>query len=145
MAIQLSPSVVVREIDLTNVIPAVSTSIGAAVIEAAWGPVMDVSSIDSENVLVQRFGKPNNYNAANWFTAANFLAYAGNCLIVRSDTTNQRNAVSTLTGSVNTVVLTSGGAGYSQGSTQAIISAPNTIPNSIAAIPVYAGGSGYVR
>lgn len=143
MAIQLSPAVTVREIDLTNVIPAVSTSIGAAVIEAAWGPVMDVTSIDSENVMVQRFGKPNNYNAANWFAAANFLAYSGECLIVRSDTTNQRNAVSKLTGSVSSVVVTSGGAGYSQGSTTVTVSAPNTIPNSISAIPVASGGSGY--
>ena len=143
MAIQLSPSVVVREIDLTNVIPAVSTSIGAAVIEAAWGPVMDVTSVDSENVLVQRFGKPNNYNAANWFAAANFLSYSNNCLIVRSDTTNQRNAVSKLTGSVNTVTVTSGGAGYSQGSTTAVVSAPNTTANSVAEIPVISGGAGY--
>jgi hypothetical protein len=143
MAIQLSPSVVVREIDLTNVIPAVSTSIGAAVIEAAWGPVMDVTSIDSENVLVQRFGKPNNYNAANWFSAANFLAYSGQCLIVRSDTTNQRNAVAKMTGSVNTVTVNNGGAGYSQGSTSVVVSAPNTVASSVTEIPVVFGGSGY--
>lgn len=143
MAIQLSPAVTVSETDLTNVIPAVSTSIGAAVIEAAWGPVSDVTSIDSENVLVQRFGKPNNYNAQNWFAAANFLAYAGECLIVRSDTTNQRNAVSKLTGSVNDIVLTTGGAGYSEGSTIVTISSPNTIPSSVLAIPIYSGGLGY--
>lgn len=143
MAIQLSPSVVVREIDLTNVVPAVATSIGAAVIEAAWGPVMDVTTIDSENVLVQRFGKPNNYNAANWFAAANFLSYSNHLEVVRSDTTDQRNAVSKLTGSVNSVVLTSGGAGYSQGSTSVVIAAPDTLPSSIASIPVISGGLGY--
>ena len=32
MAFQVSPGVAVREIDLTNVVPAVSTSIGAVVI-----------------------------------------------------------------------------------------------------------------
>ena len=143
MAIQLSPSVVVREIDLTNVVPAVSTSIGAAVIEASWGPVMDVTTIDSENVLVQRFGKPNNYNAANWFAAANFLSYSNNLLVVRSDTTNQRNAVSKLTGSVNSVTLTSGGAGYSQGTVTVVVAAPNTLASSISAIPVVSGGAGY--
>lgn len=143
MSIQLSPAVVVKEIDLTNVVPAVATSIGAAVIEAAWGPVMDVTTIDSENALVQRFGKPNSYNAANWLTAANFLAYSNNCLVVRSDTTDQRNAVSKLTGSVNTVTVNSGGAGYSQGSTSVVIEAPNTIASSIASIPVAAGGAGY--
>lgn len=145
MAIQLSPSVVVREIDLTNVVPAVSTSIGAAVIEAAWGPVMDVTTVDSENVLVQRFGKPNNFNAANWFAAANFLSYSNNCLVVRSNTTNQRNAVAKLTGSVNTVTVNSGGAGYSQGSTTVVIAAPNTIASSIADIPVLSGGAGYTQ
>lgn len=143
MAIQLSPSVQIREVDLTNVVPAVSTSIGAAVIEAVWGPVMDVTTVDSENVLVQRFGKPNDFNFANWFTAANFLGYSNNCLVVRSDTTNQRNAVSQLTGSVNTVALTSGGAGYSQNTTTVVIAAPNAIANSIAAIPVVSGGAGY--
>jgi len=145
MAIQLSPSVVVREIDLTNVVPAVSTSIGAAVIEAAWGPVMDVTTVDSENVLVQRFGKPNDFNAANWFTAANFLAYSNNSVIVRSNTTNQRNAVSKLTGSVNTVTVNTGGAGYDQGSTSVVIAAPNTIASSIAFIPMTSGGTGYTQ
>lgn len=143
MAIQLSPSVTVREIDLTNVVPAVSTSIGAAVIEAAWGPVMDVTTLDSENVMVQRFGKPNNYNAANWFAAANFLSYSGHLLAVRSDTTNQRNAVSKLTGSVNAATILTGGAGYTQGTVTVVIAAPDTLPSSIAAIPVYSGGLGY--
>src|SRR5574343_203640 len=109
MAIQLSPGVAVREVDLTNVVPAVATSIGAAVIEAGWGPVMDVTTVDSENALVSRFGKPNDLNAANWMAAANFLAYSNNLLVVRSDTTKQRNAVSTLTFSVDSVPVTSAG------------------------------------
>lgn len=109
MAYQISPAVTVTETDLTNVIPAVSSSIGASVIEAAWGPVMDVTSIDSENVLVQRFGKPNNGNAQSWFATANFLAYSGQALVVRSDTTGQRNAVADLTGSVTSVSIGTGG------------------------------------
>lgn len=95
MAIALSPSVTVTEKDLTNVIPAVSTSVGATIVDAAWGPVMDVTTVDSENVFVQRFGKPNSTNATSWFTAANFLSYSNNLLVVRTDTTNQRNAVAT--------------------------------------------------
>ncbi len=85
MAIQVSPSVIVTEKDLTNIIPAVSSSIGATIIDAAWGPVMDVTSIDSENVLVQRFGKPNNSNFKNWLNLANFLSYSANALVVRTD------------------------------------------------------------
>lgn len=113
MAIQLSPSVVVTERDLTNVIPAVATSVGAAVVDAAWGPVMEVTRIDSENVLARDFGKPNATNAANWFTAANFLAYSNNLLLVRTNTSGQKNSVSTLTYSVSSVPVSNGGTSYS--------------------------------
>ena len=122
MAIQLSPSVVVTERDLTNVIPAVSTSVGATIIDAAWGPVMDVTTVDSENVLVRRFGRPNAQNSASWFTAASFLAYSNNLLVVRTDTNLQRNAVATLTGSITAITVTNGGSGYT--SATVTISAP---------------------
>ena len=124
MAIQLSPSVVVTERDLTNVIPAVSTSVGATIVDAAWGPVMDVTIVDSENALVRRFGRPNAQNSTSWFTAASFLAYSNNLLIVRTDTTLQRNAVSTLTGSISGITITNGGAGYATATVT--ISAPET-------------------
>jgi len=125
MAIQLSPSVVVTERDLTNVIPAVSTSIGATIVDAAWGPVMDVTTIDSENVLVRRFGRPNSQNASSWFTAASFLAYSNNLLVVRTDTNLQRNAVSTLTGSVTAINITNGGTDYTTATVT--ISAPEAV------------------
>ena len=125
MAIQVSPSVVVTERDLTNVIPAVSTSVGAAVVDAAWGPVQDVTTIDSENNLVRRFGRPNSQNAISWFTAASFLAYTNNLLVVRTDTTLQRNAVSTLTGTITSIQVTAGGTGYTTPTVS--ISAPQTV------------------
>lgn len=112
MPIALSPSVSVLEKDATNVIPAVSTSVGATIVDAAWGPVLDVTTVDSENVFVQKFGKPNVTNATSWFTAANFLSYSNNLLVVRTDTTEQRNAVSTLTKTVVSIPVTSGGTGY---------------------------------
>ena len=40
MAFQVSPGVLVTEKDLTNVIPAVSTSAGGIVITAEKGPIM---------------------------------------------------------------------------------------------------------
>jgi hypothetical protein len=92
MAFQLSPGVLVTERDLTNIIPAVATSTGAYAGPFVWGPVMDPTTISSENQLVARFGKPTDANAASWFTAANFLAYSNNLLIVRADTENARNA-----------------------------------------------------
>lgn len=108
----LSPSVTVREVDLTSVVPAVSVSVGGAVIEAAWGPVMEVVTIDSETTLAQLYGKPNDSNAGSWLVPANFLAYSNNCLVVRTDTTNQRNAVSTPSFSVSSIPAVAGGSGY---------------------------------
>lgn len=112
MAIQLSPSVVVQERDLTNVIPAVSASAGATIIDAVWGPVLEVTTVDSENALASQFGKPQATNAASWFTAANFLSYANNLKVVRTDTTGQRNAVAALTGSITSLTVNTPGSGY---------------------------------
>ncbi len=140
MSIQLSPGVSVKEIDLSNVVPAVATSIGAAVIEATWGPVMDVTTIDSENVMAQRFGKPTAGNAANWFAAANFLSYSNNILIVRSDTHGQRNAVSVLTGGVSSIPVTTSGDGY----TAATIAIDPPMPaDSVRSIAVTSAGANY--
>jgi len=107
----LSPGVQVTEKDFTSIVPAVSTSVGAFVGVFQWGPVMDPLRISSENELVQRFGKPNDGTAMSFFSAANFLSYSNNLLVVRADTTGQRNAVATPTGSVS-VTLVDGGTGY---------------------------------
>ena len=85
MGFQVSPGVDVREIDLTNVIPAVSTTVGGIAIKAQWGPVDDVILIDSENMLVDIFGKPNDDNFKGWFSAANFLSYGNALRVVRVD------------------------------------------------------------
>jgi len=50
MAFQVSPGVLVKEKDLTNVIPAVATSIGAIGIQSTKGPVDEVVSITSEKI-----------------------------------------------------------------------------------------------
>ena len=57
MAFQVSPGVSVTEKDLTNVIPAVSTSSGGIVITAEKGPIDEITSISSETQLVEVFGK----------------------------------------------------------------------------------------
>lgn len=81
MAFQVSPGVNVSEIDLTTIVPAVSTTEGAIAGCFRWGPCEQFQLIDTEAKLATRFGKPTNYNAETWFTAANFLAY-GNALYV---------------------------------------------------------------
>lgn len=79
MPIQVSPGVNVSEIDLTTVIPAVSTTVAGHVGEYLWGPLNERVLISSEDGLSKRFWKPDNNVATKWFTAANFLQY-GNAL-----------------------------------------------------------------
>lgn len=112
MGFALSPGVTVVEKDLTSIIPAVATSTGAFAGVFKWGPVLDPTTISSENQLVTRFGKPTDANATSFFTAANFLAYTNNLLVVRADTENHRNAVATQSGSVQSVAITVGGSNY---------------------------------
>ena len=94
MAFQVSPGVLVTEKDLTNIIPAVSTSAGGIVITAEKGPIDEITTISSEKELVDNFGKPNSNNFEEWFTAANFLGYGNNLKVVRP-ITGVVNAVST--------------------------------------------------
>lgn len=84
MAVMLSPGVYFSEIDLTTVIPQVSISTGAIAGVFRWGPVGERFLVDSENTLIQYFGKPTNFNAETFFTAANFLAYANQLYVVRA-------------------------------------------------------------
>ncbi|MCX8009371.1 MAG: hypothetical protein N3A54_06800, partial [Patescibacteria group bacterium] len=96
----LSPSVEVREIDLTTVIPAVSSSIGAIAGPFTWGPVEEIVTVSTEDELAKRFGKPDNNNFTTFFSAANFLAYSGNLRVVRVTGSTSKNAVSTGTGTL---------------------------------------------
>ena len=74
MAFQVSPGVQVKEIDLTNVVPAVSTSIGAIAGAFQWGPVGEIRTIGSEKELVEVFGKPNAQTYKYFMPAAMFLS-----------------------------------------------------------------------
>jgi hypothetical protein len=87
MPFQVSPGVNVSEIDLTTVVPAVSTTEGAIAGAFHWGPVDQRILIDSEINLVNRFGKPTNHNAETFFTAANFLSYGNQLYVTRAANT----------------------------------------------------------
>ena len=97
MAFQVSPGVQVKEIDLTNVVPAVSTSIGGFAGAFNWGPVEEIVTVGSEKELAARFGTPDNNTARYFLTAASFLKYGNALKVVRAATTNL-NATSTGTG-----------------------------------------------
>jgi hypothetical protein len=98
MAFQLSPGVLVTEKDFTNIVPAVSTSAGAFAGAFQWGPVEKVTTVESENRLVELFGKPNDTTATSFFTAANFLSYGNNLQVVRAANSISRNAVANVSG-----------------------------------------------
>ena len=87
MSFLVSPGVHVREIDLTNVVPAVATSIGAIASAFEKGPVGSIVNITSEEELIQIFGRPQNDSNQfeNWFTAANFLGYTDALKVVRCE------------------------------------------------------------
>ena len=101
MAFQVSPGVLVQEKDLTRIIPAVSTSIGAVAFQATQGPMDEIVSISSEQELVSKFGKPNSTTFEGFFTAANFLAYSNSLRVVRV----QNSSVSNATESGSTFVI----------------------------------------
>ena len=85
MSFLSSPGVHVREIDLTNVVPSVATTVGAIAGPFERGPVSSITTIGSEQELVQLFGKPQGDNFEWWFTAANFLQYSDQLKVVRTE------------------------------------------------------------
>jgi len=100
MAIQLSPGVSVTEVDLTTVVPSVSTSTGAFVGNFEWGPASVRVTVDSENTLASVFGTPNSNTYTSFFTAASFLAYSNDLRVVRAISTDTRTATANSSASV---------------------------------------------
>ena len=92
MAFQLSAGINVSEIDLTTVVPSVSSSTGAFAGKFSWGPVNEIVTISDEVRLAQRFGRPTDTNYEYWFSAANFLAYSNNLKVIRAAGSGTLNA-----------------------------------------------------
>lgn len=106
MANYLSAGVYPREIDLTLLVPSVATTETAIAGQYVWGPVEKPVLMDSEEELVYTFGKPNNANADDWFTSANYLAYANNLWVVRMVDDNAANtALRAVNAAANTAFL----------------------------------------
>jgi hypothetical protein len=91
MAFQISPGVSVSEVDLTTVVPAVSTTAGGYAGQFQWGPASKRILISNETGLVNTFGKPDGNTATSFFSAANFLAYGNNLQVVRAANTVSYN------------------------------------------------------
>ena len=105
MAILVSPGVNVSEVDLTTVVPGVSTSVGAFAGIFRWGPVGERILVDNENTLVARFGKPTSLNPETFLTAASYLSYASALFVVRAANTTTGGANSAFNAVANTDAL----------------------------------------
>jgi hypothetical protein len=80
-------------VDLSGVVPSVSTTVGAFAGVFRWGPIEDAQLISNEGQLVARYGKPVSANFETFFTAANFLAYSNSLYISRAASPNTYNAI----------------------------------------------------
>ena len=99
MGFQVSPGVNVTEIDLTTIVPAVSSTAAGIAGVFQWGPVDERVLVDSVNTLKERFQGPDNDTFEYFFTAANFLGYGNNLQVVRVvDETSALNAADDKTG-----------------------------------------------
>ena len=92
---QLSPGVLVREVDLTKGrVDNVLDNIGAIAGPFAIGPVNECVQVDSEQALIDVFGKPqasgNQYEY--WMSASSYLSYGGVLKVVRASGTTLNNA-----------------------------------------------------
>ena len=124
MAFLVSPGVQIVEKDLTNIIPAVATSIGGFAGKFCWGPALEVTTVSSEKDLIAKFGYPKiSTNDASstrddWYTAANFLGYANQLQVVRAISDGARNSASQpVVGSSSTISVVLTGTPSSTGFT----------------------------
>ena len=92
---QLSPGVLVREVDLTvgraeNVLD----NIGALAGPFPIGPVDEPTQVSTEEELIKVFGKPKTQDGQNeyWLTASSYLSYGGVLKVVRTAGDNLANA-----------------------------------------------------
>lgn len=91
----VSPGVKVREVDLTlGRIDAVNDQVGGIAAPFAKGPVGVPVLVETEQDLLQTFGKPSNNDGQyeSWLTASSYLSYGGTLRVVRIDSSNLINA-----------------------------------------------------
>jgi hypothetical protein len=92
---QLSPGVLVREVDLTvGRVDNVIDNIGAIAGPFKLGPVDEPTTITTQSELLNVFGSPisTDRHYEYWMTASEFLQYGGILSVVRTDGTNLNQA-----------------------------------------------------
>ena len=105
---QLSPGILVREVDLTvgradNVLD----NIGAIAGPFRLGPIDTPIQVSNEEDLIKNFGKPlsTDRQYEYWMSAASFLSYGGVLKVVRADDDDLGNANAGVGIASTTVIL----------------------------------------
>jgi hypothetical protein len=93
-----SPAIVIREVDLSGVVPNVQSTTGAIVGNFRWGPVEKPILIDNEATLASIFGTPDDVTAVDFLSAAYFLKYSSSLQVVRAINASSTNARSNIAG-----------------------------------------------
>lgn len=81
-----SPNILVKEYDLSGVVPGVTTSTGAFLGDFNWGPIDQPVLISNEAELVNTFGSPsllNDSSVIDYISANSFLKYSANMYVTR--------------------------------------------------------------
>ena len=87
-----SPAIVVKEVDLSGVVPNVQSTTGAFGGVFRWGPGEEATLVSNEAELASKFGNPNDDNAQDFLTAAYFLKYSNSLQISRVTDAGAKNA-----------------------------------------------------
>lgn len=127
-----SPSIQIKEIDLSGVVPAVTTSTGAFVGSFNWGPVHEPILVGNEAELVSNFGSPSldvSANTQDFLAAAAFLKYSSSAYITRTVDSADTNAVAA--GTAPLVKNLDDFNGQTLTSNKVIAKYPGTVGNSL--------------
>ena len=90
-----SPNILVKEYDLSGVVPGVTTSTGAFLGDFNWGPIDQPVLISNEAELVNTFGSPslaNDSSVIDYISANSFLKYSANMYVTRAADEDASNA-----------------------------------------------------
>lgn len=123
----LSPSVVKFERDYGAPINAALTHDAIYVGAYEWGPACEPTKVYNKTQLLEKFGRPRDWNYLHWFAVADYLAYSAPVCLIRAIDDNTFNAyagntgsnfsatVQVINGEVEGVTYQNYGTGYSVG------------------------------
>lgn len=79
-----SPAIVIKEVDLSGIVPNVQSTMGAIVGNYRWGPVETRERISDESQLAATFGNPDDTHSIDFHTAAYYLRYSSDLTVTRT-------------------------------------------------------------